>query len=200
MTCIVAIKHGNELVVAADGQVTSMTDTVVSDNGSKVINLNDEVVMAFAGGSQLCDATISAVYSAGDETKRLLARAKTKCGVRHVLGNLIEVAKKDLARFIDDERDSLTMQCILANREGIWLVDAQGYAISADTIPVVAPSISFVAIGSGHLVAKGAIHALLSSQRSIPISNVAIAAVAAAERYVTSCGRLRQIEELTFEE
>lgn len=139
-TTICAVKRGNSVAVAGDGQV-SMGDTIVKGNAVKVRKFyKDSVICGFAGAT--ADAfTLFEKFE----------------GKLEAFGGDIMRAAVELAREWRTDRVLRRLEALLlvANKEKFFLISGNGDVIEPDT-PVLA-------IGSGGNYAKSAALALVEN-------------------------------------
>ncbi len=138
MTTICAVKKGNQLAMAGDGQVT-MGETVIMKGGAKKLRriFNDSVVIGFAGG--VADAiTLSEMFEEklGQHGGQLTRAA-------------VEVAKQWRT---DRSLQKLEALLIVMDQEELLLVSGTG--------EVIAPDDGVLTIGSGGNYALAAARAL----------------------------------------
>ncbi len=139
-TTVLAVRRGNHLVMAADGQVT-MGDTVVKHGAKKIRRLHDEMVVAgFAG------ATADAFT--------LFERFESK--LKDYSGNMTRAA-------VELTKDWRTDR-MLRRLEALLLVaDAEKTLMISGTGDVIEPDHGVAAIGSGGNYALSAARALLEN-------------------------------------
>lgn len=136
-TTILAVRRGDQVVIAGDGQVT-MGETIVKTSARKVRRLyNDKVIAGFAGASADAFALFQRFESKLEQFKGQLNRAA------------VELAK--------DWRTDKMMR----NLEALLLVaDQQSTLVISGNGDVIEPDDGIVAIGSGGPYALSAARAL----------------------------------------
>jgi ATP-dependent HslUV protease subunit HslV len=137
-TTILAIRHGNKVVLAGDGQV-SMQNSIIKHSARKVRRIyNDRIMVGFAG------ATADAL----NLSERLEAK------LERYNGNLMRSAV-ELAR--DWRTDKLLRRLealmLAADQQQLFLISGNG--------DVIEPDENVIGIGSGGLMAQAAATALM---------------------------------------
>ncbi len=137
-TTILAIRHGGQMVVAGDGQVT-LNNTIIKHQARKVRRIyNNQIVVGFAG------ATADA----------LTLSEKLEAKLERYNGNLTRAAV-ELAREwrTDKYLRRLEALMIAADRQNMYIISGNG--------DVIEPDEGVVAIGSGGVAALAAAGALM---------------------------------------
>ena len=142
-TTVVSIRTKNEVVIAADGQVT-LGDTVMKDNAKKIRTLsNGSVITGFAGATADAFALFERLETKLEKTSNNLMRA------------CVELAK-------DWRTDRY-----LRRLEAMMLVaDKDSSLILSGTGDILEPKNGLMAIGSGGNYALAAARALFGSKLS----------------------------------
>jgi ATP-dependent HslUV protease subunit HslV len=156
-TTVLAIRHGDESVMASDGQVT-FGDTVVKQNARKIRRLyNDSILAGFAG-------------SAADSFA-LFARFEAK--LEQYRGNL-ERSAVELAKDWRTDRVLRRLEAMLV------VVDRQSMFLLSGTGDLIEPDDGLLGVGSGGPYALAAARALAQhtalDARAIAERSMAIAA------------------------
>ncbi|MCL2586900.1 MAG: ATP-dependent protease subunit HslV [Firmicutes bacterium] len=142
-TTIVAVKQGNQTVIAGDGQVTMGQSIVLKNNAVKVRRMyNDKVVVGFAGS--VADAfTLSARF------EEMLQKFS---------GNLLRSAV-ELAQSWRGDRylRNLEAMMLVADKEKLLIISGDGN--------VIEPEKGIAAIGSGGNYALAAAKALAANTK-----------------------------------
>ncbi|MBG9979980.1 ATP-dependent protease subunit HslV [Facklamia sp. DSM 111018] len=151
MTTICAVKKGNHLAMAGDGQVT-MGESVIMKGGARKLRriFDDQVVIGFAGG--VADAiTLSEMFE---------DKLKTHQG--QLVRAAVEVAKQWRT---DRTLQKLEALLIVMNHENLLLVSGTG--------EVIEPDDGVLTIGSGGNYALAAARAMLRSSDNLTASQIA---------------------------
>ena len=138
-TTIIAIRRGNSVAIAGDGQVT-LGDTVMKGNARKVRRIyNDTVLAGFAGGTA--------------DAFTLFERFEAKL---EQYGNLTRAAI-ELAKDWRSDRMLRRLEALLcvADSESLFIISGNG--------DVIEPEDDLLAIGSGASYAKAAARALVQN-------------------------------------
>lgn len=156
-TTILAIKKGNKVAIAGDGQV-SLGDTILKQGANKIRRLyHGKVIVGFAGGTA--------------DAFTLLERFEIK--LEAYTGDLgrasVELAKDWRSDRMLRRLDALL---IVANKENIYLLSGEG--------DVIEPDDGIAAIGSGGPFALAAARALLKHTKLSPADIVKEAMTIAA--------------------
>ena len=172
-TTIIAVKKGENIAIAGDGQVTMGDKTVMKHSAKKVRKLYDgKVIIGFAG-------TVSDALTLADKLEEKLEQFS---------GNLRR-ASVELAR--DWRRDrmmsKLEAMLIAANKEELLVVSGTG--------EVIEPDDGIVAIGSGGSYALAAGKALLNHS-NLDIKDVARESLLIASSICVYTNSNISIEEL----
>lgn len=150
MTTICAVKKGNQLAMAGDGQVT-LGEKVIMKGGARKLRriYHDEVIIGFAGG--VADAiTLSEMFEEKlSEHSGQLSRAA------------VEVAKQWRT---DRGLQKLEALLIVMNKEELLLVSGTG--------EVIAPDDGILTIGSGGNYALSAARALLRNTDCLSAADI----------------------------
>lgn len=151
MTTICAVKKGNQLAMAGDGQVT-LGEKVIMKGGARKLRriYNDQVIIGFAGG--VADAiTLSEMFEEKlSQHSGQLSRAA------------VEVAKQWRT---DRSLQKLEALLIVMNKEELLLVSGTG--------EVIAPDDGVLTIGSGGNYALSAARALLRNNDGLSARDIA---------------------------
>ncbi len=137
-TTILAVRRGDQLAVAGDGQVT-LGDHVIKSTARKIRRLHhDQVVVGFAG--------------AAADSFALLERFEQK--LQDAQGRLVKAAY-ELARDWRTDRSLRRLEAVLvaADREHLLLLSGSG--------DVIEPDDDILGVGSGGAVAAAAARALV---------------------------------------
>lgn len=151
MTTICAVKKGNQLAMAGDGQVT-LGEKVIMKGGARKLRriYNGQVIVGFAGG--VADAiTLSEMF---DEKLSEHSGQLTRAAV--------EVAKQWRT---DRGLQKLEALLIVMNKEELLLVSGTG--------EVIAPDDGILTIGSGGNYALSAARALLRNTDQLSAADIA---------------------------
>lgn len=151
MTTICAVKKGNQLAMAGDGQVT-LGEKVIMKGGARKLRriYNDQVIIGFAGG--VADAiTLSEMF---EEKLSQHSGQLTRAAV--------EVAKQWRT---DRSLQKLEALLIVMNKEELLLVSGTG--------EVIAPDDGVLTIGSGGNYALSAARALLRNTDGLSARDIA---------------------------
>ncbi|MBS4455897.1 HslVU peptidase proteolytic subunit [Tuanshanicoccus lijuaniae] len=155
MTTICAVKKGNQLAMAGDGQVT-MGEKVIMKGGARKLRriFNNQVVIGFAGG--VADAiTLSEMFEEKLQTHQgQLTRAA------------VEVAKQWRT---DRGLQKLEALLIVMNKETMLLVSGTG--------EVIEPDDGVLTIGSGGNFALAAARALVRQDNNLTAKEIAFQAL-----------------------
>ncbi|MBF6977897.1 HslU--HslV peptidase proteolytic subunit [Aerococcaceae bacterium zg-BR22] len=155
MTTICAVKKGNQLAMAGDGQVT-MGEKVIMKGGARKLRriFNNQVVIGFAGG--VADAiTLSEMFEEKLQTHQgQLTRAA------------VEVAKQWRT---DRGLQKLEALLIVMNKETMLLVSGTG--------EVIEPDDGVLTIGSGGNFALAAARALVRQNNDLTAKEIAYQAL-----------------------
>ena len=139
-TTVLAVRHGNRVVLAGDGQVT-LGDTVVKQSARKIRRLyHDKILAGFAG-------------SAADSFA-LFARFESK--LEEYRGNL-ERSVVELAKDWRTDRRLRRLEALLC------VADAEKSLIISGNGDVIEPENDLMAVGSGGPFAQAAAQALLEN-------------------------------------
>ena len=139
-TTICAVRRGNMVAVAGDGQVT-MGETAIMKAGAKKVQkiYKDQVLVGFAGG-------VADAFSLREKFEKKLEEHS---------GNLKRAAVALAQDWrMDKVMRNLEALMIVANEEGMLLISGNG--------EVIEPDADFVAIGSGGNYAYAAANALFN--------------------------------------
>lgn len=155
MTTICAVKKGNQLAMAGDGQVTMGEKVIMKATARKIRRIyNNEVIIGFAGG--VADAiTLSEMFE-----------EKLQAHQGQLTRAAIEVAKQWRT---DRSLQKLEALLIVMNRETMLLVSGTGEVIESDD--------GVLTIGSGGNYALAAARALLRQDSDITASDIAYEAL-----------------------
>jgi ATP-dependent HslUV protease, peptidase subunit HslV len=136
-TTVVAIKHGGQVVIGADGQAT-LGNTVAKSSVNKIRKLQGgKIVTGFAGSTA--------------DAFTLLEKFEEKMGA---YGNNMKRAAVELAKEWRTDR-------MLSKLEAMMVVaDAEDILIISGTGDVIEPDLSIATIGSGSMYAQAAARAL----------------------------------------
>lgn len=136
-TTVVAIKHGGQVVIGADGQAT-LGNTVAKSSVNKIRRLQGgKIVTGFAGSTA--------------DAFTLLEKFEEKLGA---YGNNMKRAAVELAKEWRTDR-------MLSKLEAMMVVaDAEDNLIISGTGDVIEPDLSIATIGSGSMYAQAAGRAL----------------------------------------
>ncbi|AFS78617.1 ATP-dependent protease, peptidase subunit HslV [Gottschalkia acidurici 9a] len=172
-TTIIAVKKGEKIAIAGDGQVTMGDKTVMKHTAKKVRKLYDgKVIIGFAG-------TVSDALTLADKLEEKLEQ----------FGGNLRRAAVELAR--DWRRDrvmsKLEAMLIAANKEELLVVSGTG--------EVIEPDDGIVAIGSGGSYALAAGKALLNHS-NLDIKDVAKESLLIASSICVYTNSNISIEEL----
>ncbi|MBC33256.1 MAG: HslU--HslV peptidase proteolytic subunit [Rickettsiales bacterium] len=150
-TTVVSVRKGNEVVIAADGQVT-LGDAVMKANAKKVRTLaSGKVITGFAGATADAFALFERLETKLEKTSNKLMRA------------CVELAK-------DWRTDRY-----LRRLEAMMLVaDAESSLIVSGNGDVLEPKDGIMAIGSGGNYALAAARALAESKSKISAEEIAL--------------------------
>jgi len=151
MTTICAVKKGNQLAMAGDGQVT-MGETVIMKGTARKLRriYNNQVVVGFAGG--VADAvTLSEMFE-----------AKLKDHQGQFTRAAVEVAKQWRT---DRSLQKLEALLIVMNKETILLISGTG--------EVIEPDDGILTIGSGGNYALAAARAMLRNADDLSAKEIA---------------------------
>ncbi|MBR6755326.1 MAG: ATP-dependent protease subunit HslV [Peptococcaceae bacterium] len=141
MTTILAVKKGNQVAIAGDGQVTMGEKVIMKHSAKKVRKLyNGQVVTGFAG-------SVSDAITLFEKFEKYLESAH---------GNLTKAAVDLTKEWRSDKvLKNLEAMLIVANKEELLVLSGTG--------EVIAPDYDAVAIGSGGSYAYAAALALLNN-------------------------------------
>jgi len=136
-TTVVAIKHGGQVVIGADGQAT-LGNTIAKSSVNKIRKLQGgKIVTGFAGSTA--------------DAFTLLEKFEEKLGA---YGNNMKRAAVELAKEWRTDR-------MLSKLEAMMVVaDAEDILIISGTGDVIEPDLSIATIGSGSMYAQAAARAL----------------------------------------
>lgn len=136
-TTVVAVKHGGQVVIGADGQAT-LGNTVAKSSVNKIRKLQGgKIVTGFAGSTA--------------DAFTLLDKFEEKLGA---YGNNMKRAAVELAKEWRTDR-------MLSKLEAMMVVaDADDILIISGTGDVIEPDLSIATIGSGSMYAQAAARAL----------------------------------------
>lgn len=151
MTTICAVKKGNQLAMAGDGQVT-MGETVIMKGTARKLRriFNNQVVVGFAGG--VADAvTLSEMFE-----------AKLKDHQGQFTRAAVEVAKQWRT---DRSLQKLEALLIVMNKDTILLISGTG--------EVIEPDDGILTIGSGGNYALAAARAMLRNADDLSAKEIA---------------------------
>lgn len=151
MTTICAVKKGNQLAMAGDGQVT-MGETVIMKGTARKLRriYNNQVVVGFAGG--VADAvTLSEMFE-----------AKLKDHQGQFTRAAVEVAKQWRT---DRSLQKLEALLIVMNKDTILLISGTG--------EVIEPDDGILTIGSGGNYALAAARAMLRNADALSAKEIA---------------------------
>lgn len=139
-TTIIAVKRGNQIAMAGDGQV-SLGNTVMKKTASKVRRMHDNKVIAGFAGSTADAFTLFEKF----ETK-----------LKEFSGNLMRAAV-ELAKDWRTDRILRRLEALLivADKENMFTISGNG--------DVIEPDDGICAIGSGGMYALSAARALLKN-------------------------------------
>lgn len=140
-TTIVAVRRGNQVAMAGDGQVTLGNSTIVKGRARKVRRLyHDQVLAGFAGSVADAFALFDKFEASLEQYRGNLARA------------VVELAKEWRT---DRVLRRLEAQLLVADQNQVFLLSGSG--------EVIEPDDGVVAIGSGGSLALAAARALLAA-------------------------------------
>lgn len=141
MTTILAVKKGNQVAIAGDGQVTMGEKVIMKHSAKKVRKLyNGQVVTGFAG-------SVSDAITLFEKFEKYLEASH---------GNLTKAAVDLTKEWRSDK--------VLKNLEAMLIVaNAEELLVLSGTGEVIAPDYDAVAIGSGGSYAYAAALALLNN-------------------------------------
>lgn len=171
-TTILAVRRGEQLAMAGDGQVT-MNQTVVKHHARKVRRIyNGRIVVGFAG------ATADAL-NLSEKLEAMLERYN---------GNLTRSAV-ELAREWRTDKNLRRLEALMlaADRSGLFLISGSG--------DVIEPDEGVLAIGSGGVAAQAAAKALLD-HTTLDARSIAEKAMAIAARICVFTNDTVHIEEM----
>jgi ATP-dependent HslUV protease subunit HslV len=136
-TTVVAVKHGGQVVIGADGQAT-LGNTIAKSSVNKIRKLQGgKIVTGFAGSTA--------------DAFTLLEKFEEKLGA---YGNNMKRAAVELAKEWRTDR-------MLSKLEAMMVVaDADDILIISGTGDVIEPDLSIATIGSGSMYAQAAARAL----------------------------------------
>lgn len=136
-TTVVAVKHGGQVVIGADGQAT-LGNTIAKSSVNKIRKLQGgKIVTGFAGSTA--------------DAFTLLEKFEEKLGA---YGNNMKRAAVELAKEWRTDR-------MLSKLEAMMVVaDAEDILIISGTGDVIEPDLSIATIGSGSMYAQAAARAL----------------------------------------
>lgn len=136
-TTVVAIKHGGQVVIGADGQAT-LGNTIAKSSVNKIRKLQGgKIVTGFAGSTA--------------DAFTLLEKFEEKLGA---YGNNMKRAAVELAKEWRTDR-------MLSKLEAMMVVaDAEDILIISGTGDVIEPDLSIATIGSGSMYAQAAARAM----------------------------------------
>lgn len=136
-TTVVAVKHGGQVVIGADGQAT-LGNTVAKSSVNKIRKLQGgKIVTGFAGSTA--------------DAFTLLEKFEEKLGA---YGNNMKRAAVELAKEWRTDRmlSKLEAMMVVADSEDILIISGTG--------DVIEPDLSIATIGSGSMYAQAAARAL----------------------------------------
>lgn len=172
-TTILAVKRGNKVAVAGDGQVTFGNSTIIKHGARKVRRLyEDRVITGFAG-------------SAADS---LTLCEKFEAKLESYQGNLVRAAV-ELARDWRTDRVLRRLEAMLvaANSESLLIISGTG--------EVIEPDDGLAAVGSGGPYALAAARALLRNT-DFPPGKIAASALQIASEICVYTNNQIIMEEL----
>ena len=139
-TTICAVKRGNQIAIAGDGQVTMGEKTVFKSTAKKVRRIyNNEVIVGFAG-------SVSDAFTLCERFEEKL----TACG-----GNLERAAVMLAQDWRNDKIRKLESLLIVADKTNLLIISGNG--------EVIEPDDGVAAIGSGGNYALAAARALVQN-------------------------------------
>lgn len=139
-TTICAVKRGNQVAIAGDGQVTMGESTIFKSSAKKVRRLyNGQVVAGFAG-------SVADAFSLCERFEEKL----TQCG-----GNLERAAVNLAQEWRNDNARKLESMLIVADKNSLLVLSGTGEVIDPDD--------GVAAIGSGGNYALAAARALVQN-------------------------------------
>ena len=201
MTCIVAIKQGNTVVMAADGQVTSTSDLIMESSRNKIINIDNKALVGVSGGQAAC-VYVHTIVDVDETVQDLLTRADSEMAILYVMGLITEQMKEAIDKLIVHDKGDIYASLLVANRYGIWTVDTEGKIVQCRVSPnATGGFVQYAAIGQGRVVAETAIHSATMWRSPLPmLTMLAGDAVDTASTFYSGCGPCQSLEELTFKE
>lgn len=199
MTCIVAIKQGTTVVMAADGLVVNRNDQKIDNYRSKIIRL-DGAIVGLAGDTVLC-SMFDSVIRANAGVKNALEGIRSHADAIEAMSLITAQVKTILEQFIGKDLLDKYAAILVANRHGIWDVDAEGDIFSPEPVIIDGKVVYFRAIGQGRIAAEAFIHGSMAWGHTLPrLALLAGTAVDTASTFYTGCGSCHDLEELTFKE
>jgi len=148
-TTILAVRRGEEVVIAGDGQVT-LGDTIMKHSAKKVRTMyDDEILAGFAGASADAFTLFEKFEAKLDEYKGNLTRSA------------VELAKEWRTDKMLRHLEALLIVC-----------DAEKTLVISGTGDVIEPDDNVIAIGSGGAYAQAAAKALLKFT-DLPLKRIA---------------------------
>ncbi len=140
-TTIVAVKKGNETVIAGDGQVTMSNSVVMKSTAKKVRRIfDDKVVIGFAG-------SVADAFSLSSRFEEMLNK---------FAGNLTRSAVELASQFrLDEIMRKLEALMIVADKDKLLIISGNGEVIEPDN--------GICAIGSGGNYAYASAKALIEN-------------------------------------
>lgn len=167
-TTIVAIKKGNDVAIAGDGQVTFGENTIIKNSAKKIKKIyNDSVLIGFAG-------SVSDAFSLSERFEEKLQEHS---------GN-IKKAAIDLANLWRSDKvlRKLEALVIAANKDAILIISGGG--------EVIEPDDGVAAIGSGGMYALAAARALTRNTDLSAVQMVREALTIASEICIYTNGNI----------
>ena len=174
-TTILTVRHGGQVAIGGDGQVT-LGDAVVKADALKIRRLmDDRVIVGFAGGSADAFALLERFESKLKDYPQNVPRAAT-----------------ELAKEWRTDRALRRLEALLA------IVDAKSTLLVSGTGDVIQPTDGILGIGSGGNFATAAARALVSHSTLSAPEIVRTALEIAADLCIYTNTNIR-VEELTCE-